>query len=599
MDQVIQTHILQFTHSTKVDRVEVIQPLWNGYGTLSRVHLSGGQYQSVIVKHIKVPQQASHPRGLASSLSKQRKRTSYRVELNWYLKHNHQSSSACPTPQCLKAIENNGELILLLEDLATLGFTQVLDAISLNEVKVVLTWLARFHAHYLGYQTDELWDRGTYWHLATRPEELERIKGSRLYDFASLLDARLEHCQYSTLVHGDAKLANFCFSDDLAQVAAVDFQYVGRGSGVQDVAYFLGSCLRNAECEAFEEELLNHYFEVFKSELRPSLNADQVEAEWRSLYPVAWADFERFMLGWNPIHQKLTPYSQEMTERAIHLIMTELSDVAREACLEAGRLIQSYRNKSYHTSYKGLESPASDIVTEVDLHAQKLILDHLISLNQRYQLGVLAEEGDLDQSRTTHHAFWAIDPLDGTQFFTKGVPGYATSIALVTRSGKALLGVVYDPVKEQLFQAIKGKGVQLNGKPLSWSTSSALSQDILWLADSSLRKYEYFTELTSHFTISFSGGAVINTLQLLTSPRSCYCKPPKPQLGGCAIWDLAAVSLMVEEIGGSVTTFSGKPLDLNRKETIYFNDVGLVFTSPDLTYDEFFETMNEVITLRE
>ena len=69
----------------------------------------------------------------------------------------------------------------------------------------------------------------------------------------------------------------------------------------------------------------------------------------------------------------------------------------------------------------------------------------------------------------------------------------------------------------------------------------------------------------------------MNILQLLTHPNSCYVKSPKPSLGGCAIWDLAAVSLMLEELGGSSQFYNGQALQLNRAESVFFNDVGLVF----------------------
>ena len=68
---------------------------------------------------------------------------------------------------------------------------------------------------------------------------------------------RTGNCKFKTIVHGDAKLANFCFSHDLSNVAAVDFQYVGGGCGMKDVAYFLGSCLNDQELRTTENELLD------------------------------------------------------------------------------------------------------------------------------------------------------------------------------------------------------------------------------------------------------------------------------------------------------------------------------------------------------
>lgn len=85
---------------------------------------------------------------------------------------------------------------------------------------------------------DTLWKQGTYWHLSTRPEELAKMLDSPLKQHASHIDEKLDECSFKTIVHGDAKLANFCFTKSGTKSAAVDFQYVGGGCGMKDVAYF-------------------------------------------------------------------------------------------------------------------------------------------------------------------------------------------------------------------------------------------------------------------------------------------------------------------------------------------------------------------------
>ena len=77
----------------------------------------------------------------------------------------------------------------------------------------------------------------------------------------------------------------------------------------------------------------------------------------------------------------------------------------------------------------------------------------------------------------------------------------------------------------------------------------------------------------------------MNGLQVLTKPNSVYVKATKKAKSGCAIWDLAAVALMVEELGGSVRTYDGKALPLNRPDSVFFNDTGFAFTSPDVDID--------------
>ena len=180
-----------------------------------------------------------------------------------------------------------------------------------------LAWLAQFHASYLGKVPDGLWEVGTYWHLATRPQELAALDDQSLSAAAPAIDEKLNACAHKTFVHGDAKLANFCFAKD-GQVAGVDFQYVGGGCGMKDVAYFVGSCLDESACERLEAQILDTYFAHLQSELKE--RNDALEAEWRSLYRVAWADFHRFLKGWSPGHWKLNSYSERVTAEVINTL---------------------------------------------------------------------------------------------------------------------------------------------------------------------------------------------------------------------------------------------------------------------------------------
>ena len=112
---------------------------------------------------------------------------------------------------------------------------------------------------------------------------------------------------------------------------------------------------------------------------------------------------------------------------------------------------------------------------------------------------------------------------------------------------------------------------------------------LTWFADRSLPKHPDYAHYQTQFDLHFIGGAVTNILQVIQTPRSCYFKLPKKTLGGCAIWDIAAVSLMLQECGGTAEFFDGSRLNLNREESIYFNDVGLMLISPDLTVKDILE----------
>ena len=310
----------------KADNVQVaetIQSLWSGYGQILRLNLIGSDIPSVILKKIAPPTLVQHPRGWNTSRSHERKLRSYQVEITWYEHYASICNENCRVPRSYFSFTQNNEQYLVLEDLDAAGFYLRKSTLNLEEIKVCLRWLAHFHAIFLNHQPDELWEVGTYWHLATRPDELAAMKNGPLKDKAAAIDRVLNHCQYKTLVHGDAKVANFCFTNDVKQVAAVDFQYVGGGCGMKDVIYLMGSCLSDEYCEKYEQELLNYYFSELKQAVKhhhPNIHFAMLEKEWRSLYALAWTDFTRFLLGWMPTHSKINDYAKRLIEDTLRAI---------------------------------------------------------------------------------------------------------------------------------------------------------------------------------------------------------------------------------------------------------------------------------------
>ncbi len=315
---------LRATDSTSLTKVEEIQSLWSGYGSISRYKAVGRNTKNIVVKHVQLPDTVSHPRGWQTNLSHQRKIRSYQVESAWYKHYSHLCNEGCRLPQCLALNESEDEFLIVLEDLNESGYTLRKDAANSENMKACLKWLANFHAIFLMKSPKHVWPIGTYWHLDTRPDELETLQDSQLKSVATDINSCLNSCEFKTFVHGDAKLANFCFSNDGKQVAAVDFQYVGGGCGMKDVAYFIGSCLQEEDCQRYEAELLNSYFNDLKdaishqqSDQKMPINSDKLEREWRSLYPVAWTDFHRFIKGWSPGHWKIHDYSEQLAHEVI------------------------------------------------------------------------------------------------------------------------------------------------------------------------------------------------------------------------------------------------------------------------------------------
>ncbi|WP_420318926.1 phosphotransferase [Ekhidna sp.] len=324
MEEKLADIVCEKMNASFITKIETIQTLWSGYGEIKRCHLEEGQSSSVIIKHIQFPGHSNHPKGWNTSLSHQRKLKSYEVERIWYNEYISISDNHCKIPHCHYAASIDGGVLIILEDLNASGFVLRItpDSITLNHAKSCLSWLANFHARFLGIEPNGLWETGTYWHLKTRPDELSRMQNIPLKNVADSIDDKLNTASYQTIVHGDAKLANFCFSKN-ERVAAVDFQYVGKGCGMKDVAYFISSCFKEDQCEKYEVELLNHYFSVLERGLDDSVNFRLLKEEWYDLYKYAWADFYRFLDGWSPNHWKMHDYSLKLTNQVIQEMKTQ------------------------------------------------------------------------------------------------------------------------------------------------------------------------------------------------------------------------------------------------------------------------------------
>ena len=342
-----------------------------------------------IAKIVNLQHKGSHPKGWNGDVSHARKLSSYTNEQNFYQYFAKFTNEDCKVPDLFAAGQSDSSIWMLLEDLDCAGFdNRCTTKVSTEIVALGIKWLANFHACFMdatavfdktntppdisanfnpqnGSKTNssktnssktnsprknsprknsarvnktvvqetwqhcksKVWPIGTYWHLATRAQEFDAMPSSELKQNAAKIDNVLNCSRFKTLVHGDAKLANFCINSDNTKIAAVDFQYVGFGAGIKDIVYFLGSCLDANQLKATTTKLLDLYFSVLhQALLKRAKNVgahikpdtlNQLEVEYRYLYRFAWADFERFLRGWAPEHYKLNSYSSEQTLAAL------------------------------------------------------------------------------------------------------------------------------------------------------------------------------------------------------------------------------------------------------------------------------------------
>lgn len=269
--------------------------------------------------------------------------------------------------------------------------------------------------------------------------------------------------------------------------------------------------------------------------------------------------------------------------------LTHLSNIAIQAALSAGKIIQQYRNEDVAVEKKkGGANYASQVVTAVDIACEKVILSHLLPTCKAFGLALLSEETEDDGSRFEEDFFWCIDPMDGTLPFINKQPGFSVSIALVAQDGTPYIGVVFDPSTDTLYHAIKGQGAYKNGSP--WEIKHTHDQ-LTYVTDRKLKDTPRAAEIENLLheqveQLSLSGvteiagaGAVLNAIRVLENGPACMLKFPKKEIGGGSIWDFAATACMYQELGLPATNFEVGRLDLNRKDGTFMNHEGIFYAN--------------------
>jgi len=228
-------------------------------------------------------------------------------------------------------------------------------------------------------------------------------------------------------------------------------------------------------------------------------------------------------------------------------------EVAREAAREAGRLLKENVDARGAVTYKG----AVDLVTEFDRRSQDIIDRRLSSSFPDHS--ILAEEG-LARAGSSEYR-WIFDPLDGTTNFAHTFPVFSVSIAL-ERKGDLLLGVVFDPMRGEMFEAVKGGGARLNGAAIRVSDVPELGKSLLATGF----PYDVRTSRTNNVR-EFSDFIVrAQAIRRCGSAALDLCYVACGRFDGfwelkLKPWDMAAGALIVREAGGRISDFQGGPFD--------------------------------------
>ncbi|CCH66153.1 Inositol-1-monophosphatase [Richelia intracellularis HM01] len=243
-------------------------------------------------------------------------------------------------------------------------------------------------------------------------------------------------------------------------------------------------------------------------------------------------------------------------------------DVATEGALAAGALLQEYLGKVKDTIMEK-ERPG-DLVTVADKESEAVILD---CLHRHFpEHAILAEEsGSLGNYQNEY--LWLIDPLDGTTNYAHQYPCFAISIGLLI-NGVPRLGVIYDPLHGELFQAAMGLGATLNRQPICVSQTNKLGKSLLATGFAYDRRetlnnnYAEFCHLT-HLTqgVRRSGAASIDLAHVACGRVDGYWER------GLSPWDIAAGVILVQEAGGKVTAYDEGPLKLYSGKIMATNSI--------------------------
>ena len=238
-------------------------------------------------------------------------------------------------------------------------------------------------------------------------------------------------------------------------------------------------------------------------------------------------------------------------------------EVAIEAAREAGGLQRERLGEVHKVEFKGELNP----VTEVDRACEDLITKKIGAVFPTHD--ILAEEGG--GTRRDSEYKWIVDPLDGTVNYTHGYPLFCTSIAL-EKNGKIILGVVYEPNRDEIFCAEEGGGATLNGKKIQVSRTADLGRALLCTGFAYNVKKVVRNNL-SHFRQMILSAQAVRR-DGVAAVDLCYVACGRFD----GFWelnlfpiDVAAGGLIVTEAGGSLSDFSGKPFSVYAKEIVSSN----------------------------
>lgn len=247
-------------------------------------------------------------------------------------------------------------------------------------------------------------------------------------------------------------------------------------------------------------------------------------------------------------------------------MMHPMLNIAIQGARSASRTILRYFDQLDKVEVS--EKEKNDYVTQVDKLSEEIIITEIQKAYPRHAI-IAEENGKLNSSNDEY--CWIIDPLDGTRNFMHGFPQFSISIALMKKNVLEL-GMVYDPIRQELFTATRGQGAYLNSRRLRVSPAKKFSSTLIGTGfpfcdkDDTERYLKKFQTVFTHCgDIRRAGSAALDLAYVAAGRLDGYWE------AGLEIWDIAAGVLMIKEAGGIVTDFQGAENYLDSGDVIAGN----------------------------
>ena len=229
--------------------------------------------------------------------------------------------------------------------------------------------------------------------------------------------------------------------------------------------------------------------------------------------------------------------------------------VVKQAVREAGDAILRIADEHYREAATQADRT---VVTKADIEADHILQNHLRKGFPDY--GWLSEETKDDESRFKRDRVWIVDPMDGTREFVMKVPEFVVSVALAEK-GRIILGVIYNPCTDALYEAVRGNGTKLNGKRV-YCDHTLNGKPKVEVSRSDIEKNR-FAGYESYLELNPCGSIAYKLARLAASNTdSTLSVTPKNE------WDIAGGVLLVMEAGGKVTDLAGNSYRFNQSDTL-------------------------------